>query len=53
MNDAVAYGIGCWYFCNNKKNKAKEVFQKILEKGSWPSFGYIAAESDWAREFKE
>lgn len=53
MNDALAYGIGNWYFCNNERGKAKDVFQKILGKDGWASFGYIAAEADWAREFKE
>ena len=52
MNDAMAYGIGNWYFYNGEKEKAKEVFQKILEGESWASFGYIAAESDFARNFQ-
>jgi alpha-L-fucosidase len=51
MNDALAYGIGNWYYYNGEKDKAKEVFQKILDGGSWASFGYIAAESDFARNF--
>jgi tetratricopeptide (TPR) repeat protein len=51
MNDALAYGIGNWYFYNNDKEKAKEVFQKILDGESWASFGFIAAESDFARNF--
>jgi tetratricopeptide (TPR) repeat protein len=52
MNDAMAYGIGNWYFYKGKKEKAKEVFQKILEGESWASFGYIAAEADFARKFQ-
>jgi len=52
MNDAMAYGIGNWYFTNGEKEKAKEVFQKILDGESWASFGYIAAESDFARNFQ-
>ena len=52
MNDAMAYGIGNWYFYNGEKEKAKEVFQKILDGNSWASFGYIAAESDFARNFQ-
>jgi tetratricopeptide (TPR) repeat protein len=51
MNDAMAYGIGNWYFYNGEKEKAKEVFQKILNGESWASFGYIATESDFARKF--
>jgi tetratricopeptide (TPR) repeat protein len=52
MNDAMAYGVGNWYFYNGEKEKAKEVFQKILDGESWASFGYIAAESDLARNFQ-
>jgi hypothetical protein len=52
MNDALAYGIGNWYFYNGEKKKAKKVFQKILDGGSWASFGFIAAESDFARNFR-
>ena len=52
MNDALAYGIGNWYFYNGEKDKAKKVFQKILGGESWASFGYIAAESDFARKFR-
>jgi alpha-L-fucosidase len=52
MNDAVAYGIGNWFYYNGEKDKAKEVFQKILKGRGWASFGYIAAEADYKREFK-
>jgi tetratricopeptide (TPR) repeat protein len=52
MNDALAYGIGNWHFYNGERDKAKEIFQKILEGESWASFGFIAAESDFARNFQ-
>ncbi len=51
-NDAVAYGVGNWHLCNGDREQAKAIFQKILQKEAWASFGYIAAESDLAREFK-
>jgi tetratricopeptide (TPR) repeat protein len=51
INDAMAYGVGNWYFYTGEKEKAKEIFQKILDGESWASFGYIAAESDFARKF--
>lgn len=53
MNDAMAYGIGNWYFTNGEKEKAKEIFQRILDGESWASFGYIAAETDFARNFQQ
>jgi len=52
MNDAVAYGIGNWFYYNGEKEKVKEVFEKILQGQGWASFGYIAAEADFARLFK-
>lgn len=51
MNDAVAYGVGCWYFYSGDKEKARAVFEEILERDSWASFGYIAAEADYVRAF--
>lgn len=53
MNDATAYGLGNWYFYNGDREKAREIFRSLLKKKSWASFGYIAAEADFAREFKE
>jgi tetratricopeptide (TPR) repeat protein len=49
--DAMAYGLGNWYFYNGQKEKAREVFEKILEGKVWASFGYLAAESHFVREF--
>ena len=52
MNDAIAYGVGNWYFYNGDEEQAKKIFQKLLRKKSWASFGYIAAESDFAHKFR-
>jgi len=43
------YGLGNWYFYNGQKDKAEEVFKKILETNYWPAFGYIAAEAELGR----
>jgi len=51
MNDALAYGIGNWYFYNERKEEAREVFESILANKVWASFGHIAAEAQLAREF--
>jgi len=51
--DAMAYGLGNWYFYNGQRDKAKEIFAKILEGDVWASFGYIATEADMVREFAE
>ena len=43
------YGLGCWYLYNGDTEKAREVYQNILDTGSWGAFGYIAAEADMYR----
>jgi tetratricopeptide (TPR) repeat protein len=50
MNDAVAYGLGNWHFYNDNRDEAHAVWEKIIEKGGWASFGYIAAEADLLKE---
>jgi tetratricopeptide (TPR) repeat protein len=49
--DAFWYGVGNWYLVNGEQEKAKEVFEQILAGPGWASFGYIAAEADYARLF--
>ncbi len=46
-NDALDYGIANWYFYNGDTTKAKEMLEEILQRKSWSSFGYIAAEKDY------
>ncbi len=53
MNDAAAYGVGNWYLYNGQRDVAKQVFEQILENKTWASFGHIAAEADFVREFSE
>ncbi len=45
-SDAITYGIGNWYYYNDQEARAREIYEGILEKNSWNSFGYIAAEAD-------
>ena len=40
------YGMGNWYLYNGDTAKAKEIFQKVIDTGNWPAFGYMAAEVD-------
>ncbi len=50
-NDALDYGIANWYFYNGEQVKAKEMLENILQRKSWASFGYIAAEKDYLTHF--
>ncbi len=43
------YGVGNWYFCNGQEEKAREIFEKVLEGKYWAAFGYMAAEADLKR----
>ena len=52
-SDAVSYAVGNWYFYSGDIDKARAVFEQILERKSWASFGFIAAESQYAREFAD
>ncbi len=43
------YGVGNWYLYNGDEERAREVFERIIEGTSWAAFGYIAAEAEVAR----
>ncbi|MEZ2415370.1 hypothetical protein ACA086_10425 [Muriicola sp. E247] len=45
-SDAVSYGLANWYFYEGMEEEAIEIWMDIIERDSWTSFGYIAAESD-------
>lgn len=43
------YGVGNWYLCNNEKDKAIEIFRRVVAGTNGLAFGFIAAEADLAR----
>ncbi len=45
----IGYGLGNWHYVNGRTQKARELFRQVYEQGTWPAFGYIAAETDLAR----
>ena len=49
-NDAVMYGIGNWYRYNNQEEKGNQILNELLERDSWNSFGFIAAESKMTKK---
>ena len=49
MNDAIAYGVGNWYYCKGDTARAIEIFSSLIENGNWASFASISAEADLFR----
>jgi tetratricopeptide (TPR) repeat protein len=43
------YGVGNWYLVNGDRQKAREIFEKVVAGRAWQAFGYIAAEADLKR----
>ncbi len=43
------YGVGNLYFYNGRKEKAKEIFEKVVAGKYWAAFGFIAAEVELSR----
>ena len=46
---SLAYGIGNYYLYNGDREKAMEIFRKLVAGNQWASFGYIAAEAELNR----
>src|SRR5690625_4069095 len=43
------YGVGNWHLYNGRPDQARDVFQRVLQAGQFPAFGYLAAEIDLQR----
>lgn len=43
------YGVANFHLVNGDEERAKEIFERILEGSYWAAFGYIAAEADLHR----
>jgi tetratricopeptide (TPR) repeat protein len=48
-NATLGFALGAYYQLNGDKNKAKELFEKVVAGKQWSSFGYIAAEAELAK----
>ena len=42
-NATLGFALGTYYQLKGEKNKAKEIFEKVVAGKQWNSFGYIAA----------
>jgi tetratricopeptide (TPR) repeat protein len=48
-NSTLGFALGTYYLLNEKKQKARELFEKVLAGNQWSSFGFIAAEAELER----
>lgn len=42
------YGVGNWYLYNGDAERARSVFERIVQGSNWAAFGFIAAEAELA-----
>lgn len=45
-NATLGFALGTYYQIKGNKDKAKELFEKVVAGKQWSSFGYIAAEAE-------
>jgi tetratricopeptide (TPR) repeat protein len=48
-NATLGYALGVYYQLKGNREKAKEIFEKVIAGKQWSSFGFIAAETELAR----
>lgn len=52
-NATLGYGLGNWHYINGRRERAFEIWRNIYETGQWAAFGFIASESELARQGRE
>lgn len=45
----LAYGLGNWYLVQGDKAKARAAFERSVQSGGWPGFGFIVSEVELRR----
>jgi len=45
----LSYGIGNWYLLRKETKRAKEWFERSVQSGGWPAFGFMASEAELKR----
>lgn len=45
----IGYGVGNAYLQAGQRTRAVEIFERVLDGGTWAAFGYLAAEAELAR----
>ncbi len=44
-----AYGVGAWHLLEGDVERARSIFERIVDGDAWAAFGYIAAEAELSR----
>jgi tetratricopeptide (TPR) repeat protein len=45
----LAYGLGNWYLVRGDKAQARAWFERSIQSGGWPAFGFIVSEAELRR----
>lgn len=45
----LAYGLGNWYLVRGDKTQARHWFERSIQSGGWPAFGFIVSEVELER----
>ena len=45
----LSYGLGNWYLIKGDKAQARKWFERSVQSGGWPAFGFIASEAELRR----
>jgi tetratricopeptide (TPR) repeat protein len=45
----LAYGLGNWYLVRGDKAQARAWFERSVQSGGWPAFGFIVSEAELRR----
>lgn len=45
----LAYGLGNWHLIRGDKAQARRWFERSIQSGGWPAFGFIASEAELRR----
>ena len=48
-NATLGFALGTYYLLKGNKEKAKDLFEKVVAGKQWSSFGFIAAEAELAK----
>lgn len=45
----LSYGVGNWYLLRRDTTRARQWFERSVQSGGWPGFGFIISEIELRR----